>query len=156
MIGFGYDVHALASGHHLVLAGVTIPSEIGTVAHSDGDVIFHALVDALLGALALGDIGEHFPDSDEQWKGASSSVFVEHAISLLHSHGYKPLNVDCTLVLQSPKILPFKEAMRTNIATLCKLPLQRVSVKATTSEHLGFVGRSEGVQAWVVCEVVTE
>ncbi len=153
MIGLGFDVHRLAEGESLVLGGVTIPSEIGTVAHSDGDVVLHALVDALLGALALGDIGEHFPDTDPQWKGASSDRFVEHAISMLADRGYAPVNVDATLVLQAPKILPYKQQMRETIARLCGLPVERVSVKATTSEHLGYAGRKEGVHAWVISEV---
>jgi 2-C-methyl-D-erythritol 2,4-cyclodiphosphate synthase len=153
MVGFGFDVHALAPSQTLVLGGVTIPSELGTVAHSDGDVVLHALVDALLGALALGDIGEHFPDSDPQWKGASSDVFVRHAVDLVHRAGFRVQNIDCTLVLQAPKILPFKQQMRQNMAAMCGLPIERVSVKATTSEHLGYVGRGEGVHAWVVCEV---
>ncbi len=153
MVGFGFDVHRMAEGQTLVLAGVEIPSPIGTVAHSDGDVIFHALVDALLGAVALGDIGEHFPDTDPRWKGAASSQFVEHAVGLLREGGYRIVNVDCTLVLESPKILPFKPQMRENIAQLCGLPLERVAVKATTSERMGYVGRKEGVHAFVVCEV---
>ena len=153
MVGFGFDVHRLAEGESLVLGGVTIPSPLGTVAHSDGDVIFHALVDALLGAMALGDIGEHFPDTDPQWKGAPSSVFVEHAVSLIAEQNCTIVNIDCTLVLESPKILAFKFEMRQNIARLCSIPIERVAVKATTSERVGFVGRSEGVQAYVICEV---
>jgi len=153
MVGFGFDVHRLSEGESLVLAGVTIPSTIGTVAHSDGDVLLHALVDALLGALALGDIGEHFPDTDERWKGAPSSVFVEHAVQLITAHACHIVNVDCTLVLESPKILPYKTEMRQNIATLCSLAIERVAVKATTSERIGYVGRKEGVHAWVICEV---
>jgi 2-C-methyl-D-erythritol 4-phosphate cytidylyltransferase/2-C-methyl-D-erythritol 2,4-cyclodiphosphate synthase len=153
MIGFGFDVHRLAEGQTLILAGVEIPSTIGTVAHSDGDVVFHALVDALLGAVALGDIGEHFPDSDPQWKGAASSKFVEHAMRLLAEGGYHVINIDCTLVLESPKILPYKLQMRQNISTLCGVPLDRVAVKATTSERMGYVGRKEGVHAFVACEV---
>jgi 2-C-methyl-D-erythritol 2,4-cyclodiphosphate synthase len=153
MVGFGFDVHRLAEGQTLVLAGVEIPSPIGTAAHSDGDVIFHALVDALLGAVAMGDIGEHFPDTDPKWKGAASSQFVEHAVGLLRENGYTIINVDCTLVLESPKILPFKPQMRENIAHLCGLALDRVAVKATTSERMGYVGRKEGVHAFVVCEV---
>jgi 2-C-methyl-D-erythritol 4-phosphate cytidylyltransferase/2-C-methyl-D-erythritol 2,4-cyclodiphosphate synthase len=156
MVGFGFDVHRLAEGHSLVLAGVEIPSPIGTGAHSDGDVVFHALVDALLGALALGDIGEHFPDTDPAWKGAASSQFVEHAVGLIKQHQCRIINVDCTLVLESPKILPFKQAMRENIARLCGLPLERVAVKATTSERMGYVGRKEGVHAFVACEVQPE
>lgn len=153
MIGLGFDVHRLAEGESLVLGGVAIPSTIGTVAHSDGDVILHALVDALLGALGLGDIGEHFPDTDPRWKGADSGVFVTHAMQMLRNEGYAPINIDCTLVLQAPKILDFKPAMRARIAELCGLPIQRVSVKATTSEHLGYAGRKEGVHAWVVSQV---
>jgi len=153
MVGFGFDVHRLSEGESLVLAGVTIPSTIGTVAHSDGDVLLHALVDALLGVLALGDIGEHFPDTDERWKGAPSSVFVEHAVQLITAHACHIVNVDCTLVLESPKILPYKTEMRQNIATLCALAIERVAVKATTSERIGYVGRKEGVHAWVICEV---
>jgi 2-C-methyl-D-erythritol 2,4-cyclodiphosphate synthase len=156
MVGFGFDVHRLAEGHSLVLAGVEIPSPIGTVAHSDGDVVFHALVDALLGALALGDIGEHFPDTDPAWKGAASSQFVEQAVGLIRQHLCRIINVDCSLVLESPKILPFKQAMRENIARLCGLPLERVAVKATTSERMGYVGRKEGVHAFVACEVQPE
>ncbi|MDZ4746352.1 MAG: 2-C-methyl-D-erythritol 2,4-cyclodiphosphate synthase [bacterium] len=153
MIGLGYDVHRLAEGESLVLGGVRIPSETGTVAHSDGDVILHALVDALLGALALGDIGEHFPDTDPQWKGSASSVFVEHAVKLVREQGFRIINIDITLVLQSPKILPFKLQMREAVAAMTDMPLNRVSIKATTSENIGFAGRGEGVQAWCICEI---
>lgn len=153
MIGLGYDVHQLAEGESLVLGGIQIPSTTGTVAHSDGDVILHALVDALLGALALGDIGEHFPDTDVRWKGAASSVFVEHAVKLVHEQGFVLVNVDVTLVLQAPKIVDYKPQMRDAIAIMTGLPVNRVSVKATTSEKIGFAGRGEGVQAWCICEV---
>lgn len=153
MVGFGYDVHKLAPGENLVLAGVVIPSPIGTVAHSDGDVVYHALVDAILGALALGDIGEHFPDTDPKWKGAASILFVEHAIKMIANENCVLINVDVTLVLELPKILPYKLQMRQNIADVCKLPLNRVGFKATTSERVGFVGRSEGVQAYCICEI---
>lgn len=153
MIGLGYDVHRLAKGESLVLGGIQIPSDAGTVAHSDGDVILHALVDALLGALALGDIGEHFPDTDPKWKGAASSVFVEHAIKLIHDNGFQVINVDITLVLEAPKILDYKLDMRVAIAGMTGLPVNRVSVKATTAEKIGSVGRGEGVQAWCICEV---
>jgi 2-C-methyl-D-erythritol 2,4-cyclodiphosphate synthase len=153
MVGFGFDVHRLEEGRTLVLGGVEIPSPHGTVAHSDGDVVLHALVDALLGALALGDIGEHFPDTDPEWKGAASSQFVDHAVKLVREQGCMIVNVDCTLVLESPKILPYKLAMRERIAELCGIALERVSVKATTSERMGYVGRREGVHAFVICEV---
>jgi 2-C-methyl-D-erythritol 2,4-cyclodiphosphate synthase len=153
MVGFGYDVHRLAPGESLVLGGITIPSSLGTVAHSDGDVLLHALVDAILGAVAMGDIGEHFPDTDPQWKGAASSAFVEHAVRLITEAGYRLVNIDATLVLETPKILPYKVAMREHMARLCGLPVERVSLKATTSERIGFVGRLEGVQAYCICEV---
>jgi 2-C-methyl-D-erythritol 2,4-cyclodiphosphate synthase len=153
MVGFGFDVHRLAAKETLVLGGVVIQSDVGTVAHSDGDVVLHALVDALLGSLALGDIGEHFPDSDPLWKGASSNVFVEHALNMVTNQGFRVVNVDATIVLEQPKLAPYKNQMRMHIAALCSLPVERVSVKATTSEHLGYVGRGEGVQAWVICEV---
>jgi 2-C-methyl-D-erythritol 2,4-cyclodiphosphate synthase len=153
MVGFGFDVHRLEEGRRLVLGGVEIPSPHGTVAHSDGDVVLHALVDALLGALALGDIGEHFPDTDPRWKDAASSRFVEHAVGLVRERGCSIVNVDCTLVLESPKILPYKQAMREEIAAMCGIGIDRVSVKATTSERMGYVGRREGVHAFVICEV---
>lgn len=153
MVGFGFDVHRLAVNETLVLGGVEIQSDVGTVAHSDGDVVLHALVDALLGSLALGDIGEHFPDTDPSWKGASSTVFVEHALNMVTNQGFRVVNVDATIVLEQPKLAPYKNQIRSHIAALCSLPAERVSIKATTSEHLGYVGRGEGVQAWVICEV---
>lgn len=153
MVGFGFDVHRLTQGETLILGGVEISSPVGTVAHSDGDVLLHALVDALLGALSLGDIGEHFPDTDPRWKGEASSTFVTHAVGLVLAQECRIVNVDCTLVLESPKILPYKAMMRENIAQLCGIPLTRVAVKATTSERIGYVGRGEGVHAWVICEV---
>jgi 2-C-methyl-D-erythritol 2,4-cyclodiphosphate synthase len=153
MVGFGYDVHRLAEGESLILGGVEIPSTFGTVAHSDGDVLVHALCDALLGALALGDIGEHFPDTDASYKGVSSMDLLRRVVALLDERGYAIVNVDCTLVLERPKILPYKPAMRQNIAQACRLPLERVSLKATTSERLGFVGSGQGVQAYSVCQV---
>lgn len=153
MIGFGYDVHRLADGEMLVLGGVTIPSPFGTVAHSDGDVLLHALVDALLGAAGLGDIGEHFPDTDERWNGEPSSTFVRHAMKLVTEAGFRPINVDTTLILQAPKILSYKPAMRACIAELCGLPIERVCVKATTAEKIGAVGRGEGVEAYCVVQL---
>jgi 2-C-methyl-D-erythritol 2,4-cyclodiphosphate synthase len=153
MVGFGYDVHRLAEGESLILGGVTIPSAIGTVAHSDGDVLLHAVCDALLGAVGLGDIGEHFPDTDVAYKGISSLELLRRVVLLLEQKGYMLINLDATLVLEKPKILPFKQAMRENIAAVCKLSLERVSIKATTSEKLGFVGAGQGVQAYCVCQV---
>jgi 2-C-methyl-D-erythritol 2,4-cyclodiphosphate synthase len=153
MIGIGYDVHRLAEGESLVLGGVKIDSPLGSVAHSDGDVVLHALCDALLGAAGLGDIGEHFPDTDPHWKNAPSKMFVEHAIHLLKEQGYVPVNIDVTLILEAPKIKPYKEAMRHAIAEMTGLPFQRVSVKATTNEAIGFAGRKEGVAALCACMI---
>lgn len=153
MVGFGFDVHQLAPLETLVLGGVEIQSDVGTVAHSDGDVVLHALADALLGSLALGDIGEHFPDTDPSWKGAGSSVFVELVVKMVTKQGFRVVNIDATVVLEKPKLAPYKNQMRKHIADLCSIPADRVSIKATTSEHLGYVGRGEGVQAWVICEV---
>lgn len=153
MIGFGYDVHKLAAGESLVLGGINIESQIGTVAHSDGDVVLHALCDALLGAAGLGDIGEHFPDTDPQWKNAKSSRFVSSVCSMLRMGGYVITNVDIALTLESPKIMPYKQSMRQHIARLLELPDQRVNIKATTAEKLGFIGRGEGLACYCVCEI---
>jgi 2-C-methyl-D-erythritol 2,4-cyclodiphosphate synthase len=153
MVGFGYDVHRLAEGESLILGGVEIPSTFGTVAHSDGDVLLHALCDALLGAVGMGDIGEHFPDTDATYKGISSLELLRRVVALLVAQNWRIINIDVTLVLEHPKILPYKPAMRENIARACDLPLERVSIKATTSEKLGFVGSGEGVQAYSVCQV---
>lgn len=153
MIGFGYDVHRLAAGESLVLGGVPIESSFGTVAHSDGDVVLHALCDALLGAAGLGDIGEHFPDTDPRWKNAPSSVFVAHVRELLTKSGISIVNADIALTLEAPKILPYKQRMRTGIAQMLSLPVERVNIKATTAEKLGFIGRGEGVACYCVTEV---
>ena len=154
MVGFGYDVHRLAEGETLVLGGIEIESPLGTVAHSDGDVVLHALCDSLLGAAGLGDIGEHFPDTDMRWKNAASRVFVTEVLWMLDAEGLRVVNVDIALVLEAPKIKPYKETMRHAIASLCRLEPNRVNIKATTSEKLGFVGRKEGVQAYCISEVV--
>lgn len=149
-IGLGYDVHRLAAGESLVLGGVTIPSDSGTVAHSDGDVLLHAICDALLGALALGDIGEHFPDTDAAWHGASSMDLLRHCVRLVNERRYRIGNIDVTLILERPKILPYKPEMRSRIAIAAGIDQDAVSLKATTAERLGFVGRGEGVEAHAV------
>ncbi|MBR9975757.1 MAG: 2-C-methyl-D-erythritol 2,4-cyclodiphosphate synthase [Bacteroidetes bacterium] len=149
-IGLGYDVHRLAEGETLVLGGVTISSEFGTVAHSDGDVLLHALCDALLGALALGDIGEHFPDTDAAWRGASSLDLLRHCVGLVNERGYQIGNIDITLILERPKILPYKPEMRSRIAIAAGIDQDAVSLKATTAERLGFAGRGEGIEAHAV------
>ena len=132
---------------------MNVPSMFGTVAHSDGDVVLHALVDAMLGAIGEGDIGEHFPDSDIKWKGASSDRFVSHALELVTEAGCVMVNVDITIVLEQPKLVAYKPMMRETIAGLLGLPENRVNIKATTSETLGYAGRKEGVHAFAVCEV---
>ncbi len=153
MVGFGYDVHRLAEGESLILGGVIIKSPFGTVAHSDGDVLLHAVCDALLGAAGLGDIGEYFPDTDAAYKGISSVELLKRVTAMLVERNYRLINLDCTLVLEQPKIMPYKAAICENIARVCGLPLERVSVKATTSEKLGFVGAGQGVQAYSVCQI---
>jgi 2-C-methyl-D-erythritol 2,4-cyclodiphosphate synthase len=149
-VGFGYDVHRLQEGLPLVLGGVSIPHSKGIVAHSDGDVILHALCDALLGAAALGDIGMHFPDTDPAWKGADSSLLLKEVIRLLEEKGYQTGNIDITLRLEKPKISGFVPEMCKHISAICKVPEDAVSVKATTEEKLGFIGHEEGVAAYAV------
>ena len=146
-IGLGYDVHRLTEGRPLVLGGVTIPFERGLLGHSDADVLLHALMDALLGAAALGDIGRLFPDSDERYRGADSRVLLREVADLLERRGFSVGNVDVTLSAQRPKIAPYVPRMRENIAADLKLPLEAVSVKATTEEGLGFTGSGEGMAA---------
>ena len=149
-IGQGYDVHALQAGLPMWLGGVRIPSETGFVAHSDGDVAIHALCDALLGALALGDIGHHFPDTSDEWKGVDSKILLANVCALVAEHGYSVSNVDITIALQAPKIGAFVPQMRECLAGVMGIPADRVSVKATTTERLGFVGRGEGCEVWAV------
>ncbi|MCX2779868.1 2-C-methyl-D-erythritol 2,4-cyclodiphosphate synthase [Microbulbifer thermotolerans] len=146
-IGQGFDVHAFGPGDHVMLGGVAIPHERGLKAHSDGDVLLHALADALLGALALGDIGHHFPDTDAAYAGADSRLLLRHVMGLIAERGYRLVNADCTLIAQAPKMAPHIEAMRANIAADCRVDRGAISVKATTSEKLGFTGRGEGIAA---------
>jgi 2-C-methyl-D-erythritol 2,4-cyclodiphosphate synthase len=146
-VGSGIDVHAFGPGDSIMLGGVRIAHSRGISAHSDGDVLLHALVDALLGAAGLGDIGQHFPDSDPRWKGADSARFVTATLQLLEQAGQRVINADLTLLAEAPKIGPWREAIRNNVARLLGLPPARVNIKATTTEHLGFVGRSEGLTA---------
>jgi 2-C-methyl-D-erythritol 2,4-cyclodiphosphate synthase len=153
MVGFGYDVHRLREGEELVLGGVVVPAPFGTVAHSDGDVLVHAICDALLGGAGLGDIGEHFPDTSDEFRGISSLVLLKRVVDILHKDGIKIINIDSTLVLEAPKLKDYKQQMRENIAEICHLGIRCVSIKATTSEKLGFVGAGEGVQAYAVCQL---
>lgn len=149
-IGQGFDVHAFGPGDHLVLGGVRIAYGRGFVAHSDGDVLLHALCDALLGAAALGDIGRHFPDTDPRYRGADSRLLLAAVLTRVRVEGWAPVNVDSVIIAQAPKMAPHIEAMRANIAADCRLPLSAVNVKATTTEHLGFTGRGEGIAAEAV------
>ena len=150
-VGNGYDVHQLAEGLPLVLGGVNIPHTKGCVAHSDGDVLIHALCDALLGALALGDIGQHFPDTSDAYKGIDSKLLLARVVAMVRERGWEIVNVDNTLLAQKPKIAPFVPQMRQVLAGILGLPEDAVSVKATTTERLGFVGREEGIAAYATC-----
>ncbi|HBK45793.1 MAG TPA: 2-C-methyl-D-erythritol 2,4-cyclodiphosphate synthase [Xanthomonadaceae bacterium] len=146
-VGQGYDVHAFGEGDHLMLGGVRVPHTHGVLAHSDGDVVIHALCDAMLGALALGDIGLHFPPSDPRWRGADSAQFLAHCRQLLQERGWAVGNADITVICERPKVSPHALAMRERLAQLLGLELDCLSIKATTSEKLGFTGRGEGIAA---------
>lgn len=150
-IGTGYDVHKLVENRKLILGGVEIEHSLGLLGHSDADVLLHAIMDALLGAAALGDIGKHFPDTDEKYKGISSLELLKEVKSLIGKKGYVVGNVDATIIAQKPKLLPYIEKMRENIAKTLDITLDQVNVKATTEEHLGFTGREEGISASAVC-----
>ena len=149
-VGSGFDVHAFGPGDFIMLGGVRVPHSRGVIAHSDGDVLLHALCDALLGAAGLGDIGQHFKDSDPQWRGADSAGFVTHVLGLLGARGLSVVNADLTLLAQAPRLAPHRDAVRERIAQLLSLPLERVNIKATTTEGLGFLGRAEGIGAQAV------
>lgn len=151
----GYDVHKLVENRDLILGGVKIPYEKGLLGHSDADVVTHAIMDALLGACALGDIGTHFPDHDPKYKGANSIILLEQVGKLLEEQLYFIENIDATIIAQRPKIAPYKEEMRENIAKALKLPMNRVNIKATTEEGLGFTGEGLGISAQAICMVTT-
>lgn len=155
-IGHGYDVHALAEGLRLVLCGVEIPHNKGCVAHSDGDVAIHAICDALLGALALGDIGKLFPDSDPRYKGIDSTKLLKVVVDIITDKGYSISNIDCTIAMQKPKLRPYIDTMRSTLSDVVGIDVDRISVKATTTEHLGFEGREEGVSATAVALLCKE
>lgn len=149
-IGQGYDVHAFGDGDHVVIGGVRIAHPRGLAAHSDGDIAIHALCDAVLGALALGDIGKHFPPSDAQWRNADSRIFLRHCASLMRERNFALGNADITIVCESPKIAPHADAMRAHLAADLGCEIDRISIKATTTEKLGFTGRAEGIAAQAV------
>lgn len=150
-IGHGFDVHRLVEERKLILCGVEIPHSLGLLGHSDADVATHAVCDALLGALALGDIGKHFPDTDPKYKGISSIILLKHVYELVKDKGYDISNVDVTIAAQKPKLLPYIDKMRENVAAALDCGKDRISVKATTTEKLGFEGREEGISATAVC-----
>ncbi len=154
-IGQGFDVHAFGPGDGIVVGGVRIPFTRGVIAHSDGDVLIHALCDALLGAAALGDIGQHFPDTSERYRGADSRALLRQVVAQVKDSGYAIANVDHTVIAQAPKIAPHLAVMRANLSQDLGVPLERISVKATTTERLGFVGREEGIAAQAVALLST-
>lgn len=153
-VGCGYDVHKLVEDRKLILCGVDVPYELGLLGHSDADVALHALMDALLGAAALGDIGKHFPDTDERFKGADSMKLTEHVVKLLAERGWQINNVDVTIIAQRPKLAGFISAMRENVAKVLGVDADAVNVKATTTEKLGFTGRGEGIASEAVASII--
>jgi len=153
LVGIGFDSHRLAAGRRLVIGGVEIPYDRGLDGHSDADVLAHAVTDALLGAAGLGDIGEHFPDTDERWRGADSMQLLASVVQSVHAAGFELVNVDCTVVMEAPKLSPHRQAIRGRLADVLALELARVNVKASTGEGIGFVGRGEGVAALAVVGV---
>jgi len=152
-VGIGFDSHRLAPGRRLIIGGVEIPHEQGLVGHSDADVLTHAVIDALLGAAGLGDIGEHFPDTDERFSDADSIGLLESVVATVADAGMEIVNVDCTVVMEAPKLGPYKQAIRERLATALDLSEARVNIKATTGEQMGFIGRGEGVAALAVASV---
>ena len=150
-IGHGYDVHKLVDGRKCIIGGVDIPCDLGLLGHSDADVLLHAISDAILGAAAMGDIGHLFPDTDDKWKGADSLKLLEEVVRQVSLKGYKIINIDSTILAQTPKMAPYIEQMRKNIANACNLDFDFVSVKATTEDGLGFTGKKEGIAAHAVC-----
>ncbi|HOK14827.1 MAG TPA: 2-C-methyl-D-erythritol 2,4-cyclodiphosphate synthase [Candidatus Kapabacteria bacterium] len=152
MVGIGYDIHKLKQGETLILGGVQFDEEYGTVAHSDGDVLLHAIMDAILGAASLGDIGEHFPDNDEHFRNISSLELLKNVISIIDEK-YVIVNIDATLICEKPKIKDFKLKMRENIANACNISINQINIKATTNEKLGAIGRAEGIAAIAICQL---
>ena len=154
-VGMGYDVHKLVEGRDLILGGVKIPHTLGLLGHSDADVLLHAIMDALLGAAALGDIGKHFPDTDPQYKGISSIRLLEHVAKLIEEKGYIVENIDATIIAQKPKMRPYIEEMEKNIATALHIDVSQINVKATTEEGLGFTGAEQGISSQAICALTT-
>ena len=155
-VGNGFDVHRLVAGRPCIICGVEIPFDRGLLGHSDADVALHALADALLGAVSMRDIGYHFPDTDERWRGADSRVLLREVVRIIGQRGYRPSNVDITIIAQAPKMLPYIERMQANVAEDLGLDIDRVSVKATTTERLGFTGREEGIASLATATVIRD
>ncbi|ROL56453.1 2-C-methyl-D-erythritol 2,4-cyclodiphosphate synthase [Bacteroidetes/Chlorobi group bacterium Naka2016] len=153
MVGFGYDSHRIEKGRKLFLGGVLVDEEFGCIAHSDGDVVLHSLIDAILGALGLGDIGEHFPDSDVKYKDISSVFLLEKVLEKLKDANKKILNIDVTIIFELKKLSPYKQQIRMKIAELCGVDFRRVNVKAKTNEKMGFIGRGEGIASFCICQI---
>lgn len=153
MVGFGYDSHRIARGRKLILGGVVIDEEYGPIAHSDGDVVIHSLIDAILGALGFGDIGEHFPDSDERYKDISSVVLLDEVVNMLKDDKHKIINIDITIVFELKKISPYKQQIREKLANICGLDINQINVKAKTNEKMGFIGNGEGIASFCVCQI---
>lgn len=153
-IGFGFDVHQLSEDRDLWLGGVKIPAAKGAKGHSDADVLLHAICDALLGALSLGDIGQHFPDTDHSFKNIDSKILLAKVISLIDEQGYKVGNIDCSLCIEKPKVMPYASDMRNTIASICNISVNDISIKATTNEKMGFIGREEGLTAYAVALLI--
>lgn len=153
-VGLGYDVHKLVEGRKLIIGGVNVPHETGLLGHSDADVLVHAVMDSILGALALGDIGKHFPDTDERYKGADSIKLLEFVYNLIREKGYVIGNIDCTIIAQSPKMAPYIPDMRDNIARALNTNIENINVKATTEEGLGFTGTKQGISSQSICLLV--
>ena len=153
MVGFGYDLHRLVEGESLILGGLNIESSIGTLAHSDGDVLLHAIIDAILGSIGEGAIGEHFPDTDIKNKNIDSKIMLSYTLNLLKAKGFELVNVDNTIVLEKPKLSPIKEEIRSSVAQLLGLPNKRVNIKATTNEKQDSIGKSESIVVYSICQV---
>lgn len=150
-IGHGYDVHKLVEGRKLILGGIEVPHTLGLLGHSDADVLTHAIMDSILGAAALGDIGQHFPDNDDRYLGADSTVLLRYVMELIREKGYRIGNLDATVIAQKPKLMPYLPQMRNKLAEVMEISVDRLNLKATTEEHLGFTGRQEGISAHCVC-----
>lgn len=155
-IGHGYDVHRFSAGRKCIIGGVEIPSDLGLLGHSDADVLAHAIADSLLGTLSLGDIGKHFPDTDPQYCGADSLLLLKKVYDLVLKHGYRLSNIDATVIAQTPRLAPYIETMKANLASVLGISSDRISIKATTEEKLGFTGRKEGIAAHAVCLVTAQ